>query len=213
MMRRIGRTVKTLMMAALPLGFVMAPVGAQAQAPADPPSREDRALDRRGDRDGHDRIEDRIVDRRGAMERAPLSDEQRRRIEDIHFSHRKHAIEMKANLESATLELERLMHADSPDRRAIDTQIDRIAGMRASLIKERVAGMFEVRSVLTPEQRREWRERFHRPGMEPGMRHMRGMHGPGSPMEPGLHERGMHEGMEGMHEGDMGFEGEGVDEI
>ena len=213
MMQRIGRTVSTLMMAAaLPLGLVMAPVRAQAQPPADPPPRDDRALDRRSDRDrdDRDRIEDRIIDRHGAMERAPLSDEQRRRIEDIHYSHRKHAIEMKANLESATLELGRLMHADSPDRRAIDAQIDRMAGMRASLLKERVAGMFEVRSVLTPEQRREWRQRFHRPGMGPGMRRM---HGSDDPMEPGRHERGMHQGMEGIHEGDMGFEGEGVDEI
>ncbi|HTM57080.1 MAG TPA: Spy/CpxP family protein refolding chaperone [Candidatus Udaeobacter sp.] len=226
-MHGIRRTAIIATLAAtLPLGLLMAPVRGHAQPPGDPPPpREDQGYAPRqrhpqGDRDEpgvrdrqviRDRREDRVIDRRDDRGRLSLSDEQRRRIDDIRFSHRKRAIEMRANLETASLELGRLMRSDAPDRRAIDAQIDRIAEMRASLIKERVAGMFEVRSVLTPEQRREWREGSDRPGMGPGMPGMRRMHGergPGDRMERGPRDRGMNDG----YERDPGEDGSGSDQ-
>ena len=54
----------------------------------------------------------------------------------------------------AALDLRKLIHADKPDQRAIDTQIDKIAGMRAGLRKAQVASMLEMRGVLTDEQRK-----------------------------------------------------------
>jgi Spy/CpxP family protein refolding chaperone len=111
---------------------------------------------------------------RAMGDRLGLTDEQRKRIEDIRFNHRKKAITIRAEVESARLELGRLLHADAPDSRAIDNQIDRLAQLRAGLAKDRVAGMLEMRTVLTPEQRKEWREMrrgmrgwgLHEPGME-----------------------------------------------
>ena len=220
-MHGIRRTVITATLAAtLPLGLLMTAGRGHAQPAADPPpTREDeryapRDHDRQGDRDEagiRDRQGDRIIDRRDDRGRLSLSDAQRRRIDDIRFSHRKRAIEMRTNLETANLELGRLMRADAPDRRAIDAQIDRIAEMRASLTKERVSGLFEVRSVLTPEQRREWREGFDRPGIGPAMpgrRHMPGDRGPGDRMERGPRDRGMND----LHEPGLNDEGGVSDE-
>lgn len=115
-------------------------------------------------------------------ERLKLTDDQKKRVEDIRFSHQKKSITMRAEVESAHLDLERLLDADPPDQRAINNQIDRLAQLRAGLARDRVAGMLEVRALLTPEQRQEWRT-MHR-----GM-HGWGHHGPG--MEGGGMNRGM----------------------
>src|SRR5258705_418696 len=93
----------------------------------------------------------------GMMERLKLTDEQKKKIEDIRYTHQKRGITQRAELESAQLDLGRLMRADTPDARAINAQIDRVSQLRAGLQKEHVAGMLETRGVLTPDQLKEWR--------------------------------------------------------
>jgi Spy/CpxP family protein refolding chaperone len=140
----------------------------------------------------------------GMMEGLDLSAEQKTRLEDVHFRHQKKAIAMRADLQLAQLDLERLMHSETPDERAIDTQIDRVSGLRAAMHKSGVAAMFEARAILTPEQRKLWRE--HHGMMPGGMMHggmMRGgMHGPmkaghGSSMNRDGDDQGMEHGPEG----------------
>lgn len=129
--------------------------------------------------------------RPGMMEGLKLSDDQKSKLEDVHYRHQKKAIEIRAELGLANLELHRLMRAETPGQRAIDAQIDRVSAMRASLQKARVASMLETRALLTPEQRKLWRE-HHGPGMRRGGM----MHGgPGG---------GMHDEMGDMEHGPEG---------
>jgi Spy/CpxP family protein refolding chaperone len=87
-----------------------------------------------------------------------LSKEQRTRIRDIRDKQMRSAIRAQADMRIAQLDLTKLMRADNPDRRAIESQIEKIGGMRTAMQKSRIATMFEVRNVLTPEQREQLRE-------------------------------------------------------
>jgi Spy/CpxP family protein refolding chaperone len=116
-------------------------------------------------------------------EKLNLSDDQKAKLADIRDRHERAGIPIHGDLRIASLDLRKLMRADKPDPRAIDAQIDRIASLRASLQKSRVAGMLEARAVLTPAQQKLMRE--HRGGM---MGH--GMHeGRGRRGGPGMRMR------------------------
>jgi len=123
----------------------------------------------------------------GMIEGLQLTDDQKAKLQDVHFRHMKKAISMRAELQLANVDLQRLMGAETPDQRAIDAQIDRIAGMRAGLHKAGVASMFEARAILTPEQRKLWREKHGSGGMMHGMR--------GRMMHGGMMRGGPHTGM------------------
>jgi Spy/CpxP family protein refolding chaperone len=109
----------------------------------------------------------------GALrEQLNLTDEQKNRLADIRDRHERTVIPIQGELRLASLDLRKLMRADRPDSRAINAQIDKLAGLRASMQKSRVAGMLEARAVLTPAQQKLLRE--HRGAMMG-----RGMGGPG----------------------------------
>lgn len=93
-----------------------------------------------------------------AMRELDLTDAQRDRLADIREQHLKAAIPIEADLRLAELELGKLTRAERPDLRALERQIDHISGLRASLMKNRMSGMLEARSVLTPVQHRKLRE-------------------------------------------------------
>jgi len=117
-----------------------------------------------------------------------LTDDQRTRLADIRDRQARAAIPIRSDLEIAGLDMRKLMRADKPDSKAIDAQIDKMAGLRARLQKSRVASMLEARAVLTPAQQKILRE--SRGGMGRGMRRGHGMHGmgrggPGGPGGPG----------------------------
>lgn len=107
-----------------------------------------------------------------------LTAEQKKKLEDIRFSQQRKAVSMRADVQVAEMDLRQLMRAERPDQRAIEAQIDKIADLRATLQKSRVATLLEMRSVLSPEQLKKWRElRTERPGLGggPGMMGGRGM--------------------------------------
>jgi Spy/CpxP family protein refolding chaperone len=87
-----------------------------------------------------------------------LTDAQRKRIDEIVDRQMRQSIKARAELRIAQLDLRKLMRADTPDKRAIDAQIDRIGVMSSGMKKARVGVMFEVRTVLTPEQLQELKE-------------------------------------------------------
>ncbi len=86
-----------------------------------------------------------------------LTKEQRDRLADLRDKQARAAIRARADLATAGLDLKRLLRAENPDRAAINRQIDRMAQLRAEMAKARVAGMLDMRAVLTPEQREKLR--------------------------------------------------------
>lgn len=154
------------------------PDGPMAQAPTQPgPGM--------GGHQGHMGGGPGMADGKGMMEQLKLTDDQMKKIEEIRDRHQRNAIKMRADLETARLDMRKLMQADEPDRKAIESQIDRSSQIRANLAKERMAGLLDTRAVLTPEQRKQWKD-MHRGGswmrhgnMRGGSRGMRGGMQPG----------------------------------
>ncbi|HKA24555.1 MAG TPA: Spy/CpxP family protein refolding chaperone [Candidatus Eisenbacteria bacterium] len=87
-----------------------------------------------------------------------LSSDQKKRLADIRDRQQRSAIRSQADLRIAELDLRKLMRADTPDRRAIESQLDKIGSMRTAMQKSRVGMMFDMRSVLTQEQRDQWKD-------------------------------------------------------
>lgn len=106
-----------------------------------------------------------------------LTDEQRTKLADIHDRSARAAIPIQGDLKIAGLDLRKLVRADKPDQRAIDAQIDKMAGLRAKLQKSRVASMLEARAVLTPAQQKTLRDAHTGMGGRGMRRWMQGMHG------------------------------------
>ena len=99
-----------------------------------------------------------------------LTAEQREKMKASHERQERKAIQARADIQLARLDLRKLMEADKPDSKAIEAQIDRIAGLRAGLEKSRMATMLEFRASLTPEQQKKLRERgpqMRSPGATP----------------------------------------------
>ncbi len=116
-----------------------------------------------------------------------ITDEQRKKLEDIGFNGEKSTIQDRANLEVRRLELRRLMQADNPDRAAIEKKLQEVGQAQTALERARVNSMLDVRAVLTKEQQDKLREiarqrmaaRRPRPMNQPGM------------MRPGMMRPGM----------------------
>jgi Spy/CpxP family protein refolding chaperone len=85
-----------------------------------------------------------------------LTPEQQKKVADVHEGLQRQMIQNQADLRIAAMDLEKLMHAETPDQARIDAQIDKIAGLRTAMAKARVASLLEVRAMLTPEQLKKW---------------------------------------------------------
>jgi Spy/CpxP family protein refolding chaperone len=87
-----------------------------------------------------------------------LTDAQRAKMRDAAERQKRRGIQERADIQVAALDLHKLVRADKPDQHAIDAQVDKLAGMRARLQKERIATRLEMRSMLTDVQRAKLRE-------------------------------------------------------
>jgi len=81
-----------------------------------------------------------------------LTDDQKRRMDDIFQQHRLRLIDLQASLEKEEVSLEPLVGADQPDDAKVFAQIDRVAQARAELEKANSRMLWQVRRVLTPDQ-------------------------------------------------------------
>jgi Spy/CpxP family protein refolding chaperone len=81
-----------------------------------------------------------------------LSDDQRKAMDGILQDHRMKLIDMQATLRKAELEMGPLMKADTPDRAAIEAQIDKVVGARADLEKANARFLLDIRMQLKPDQ-------------------------------------------------------------
>jgi Spy/CpxP family protein refolding chaperone len=90
-----------------------------------------------------------------AVQRLDLTPEQRKNIDDIFQQHRLKLIDVEAALQKEELMLEPLVNADPPDDAKVLAQIDRVAQARAELEKANSRMLWQVRRVLTPDQRKQ----------------------------------------------------------
>ncbi|MGO8933019.1 MAG: Spy/CpxP family protein refolding chaperone [Terracidiphilus sp.] len=107
-----------------------------------------------------------------------LSDDQRKAMDGILQDHRMKLIDMQATLRKAELEMGPLMKADTPDRAAIEAQIDRVVGARADLEKANARFLLDIRMQLKPDQWKQLQTLHQNRMQHDGMReHGRGQWG------------------------------------
>jgi len=81
-----------------------------------------------------------------------LSDAQREKLRDIHDAQARKAIQRRADMQLARMDLHNLMRADKVDMGAVNAQIDRMARMHADAMKAAFEAHQQARAVLTAEQ-------------------------------------------------------------
>jgi len=124
-----------------------------------------------------------------------LTDDQRKAMDGIVQDHKMKLIDLQANLEKAEVEMGPMMKADTPDQRAIETQIDKVVMARAELEKANARFLLDIRMQLKPDQ---WKQlqtmRMNR------MQHqgMRGDGHDGHDGHGGWGQGGQHPGMDGQ---------------
>jgi Spy/CpxP family protein refolding chaperone len=130
-------------------------------------------------------------------DRLKLSPELRTKVQDAVYKSSGAALEIKARIDRAELDLKHLMGQASFEDKAVLKAVDALNGAEAELRKNRVQLMLDVRKLLTPDQwkellraRAEQRERRRDradgggPG-GPGKGSGGGMHGPGGDADEG----------------------------
>jgi Spy/CpxP family protein refolding chaperone len=88
-----------------------------------------------------------------------LTPDQVTKIRQEMLGARTHAIDLRAKLEHAKIEVTRLLAAEKVDEHAVDGQIDEAAKAGAELHKLHLGTMLRVRALLTAEQRQKVEER------------------------------------------------------
>jgi Spy/CpxP family protein refolding chaperone len=94
------------------------------------------------------------------MRELNLTKEQRDKIADLRDRQERRSIDLRAQIQTAQLDMRKLMRAEKPDKAAIGRQIDKVSALRADLQKSRIGTMLDVREILTPEQREKMRGRM-----------------------------------------------------
>lgn len=82
-----------------------------------------------------------------------LTEDQRKKLDDVAFNANKARIQEQANLQVHRLELARLMRADNPDRAAIDKKLQDISQAQLALSRATTNAVLDGRGVLTKQQR------------------------------------------------------------
>lgn len=95
------------------------------------------------------------------MDDLKLTDAQKEQFEKISYDTEKKQIELRSKMESAQLDLRRLMDADSPDKSAIEKKFNEIAAAQTAMKMNHFNGWYEKNKVLTPEQQKIWKGAMH----------------------------------------------------
>lgn len=90
-----------------------------------------------------------------------LTDSQKLQVEAIKLESNKKNIEFKADLKIKKAELDKLLIAENPARKAIDAKIDEISVLKAKIKKEKIDHRLKIREILSPEQRAEFDAMHH----------------------------------------------------
>lgn len=109
------------------------------------------------------------VDKFGKMKSMPpyqhmdgldLSDEQLKKINDVHFELKKKQIEIKSKIKIDELELQKMMMNDASEKE-INKKIDKIVDQKGKLRKLRNSSRFKIKKSLTDEQWQSYQKSMH----------------------------------------------------
>ena len=92
---------------------------------------------------------------------------QEKEIREIRSSMMKNMIRKKADLKIARLELRELLHTDPVDMTTVESQVNKMESLRTSMILDSIKARQEIKSKLTPDQRKKLKELTRNSWQEP----------------------------------------------
>ncbi len=95
------------------------------------------------------------------MDDLKLTDAQKEQFEKISYDIEKKQIELRSKMESAQLDLRRLMDSDSPDKSAIEKKFNEIAAAQTAMKMNHFNGWYDKNKILTSEQQKIWKKVMH----------------------------------------------------
>ena len=87
-----------------------------------------------------------------------LTDQQEKKLQELHFSTAKQLIQMRSDLQIARLDLKRMLADQNPDRKMIFNQVEQISQIQAEMKKVHIEKMLAFREILNHEQLEKFRE-------------------------------------------------------
>jgi len=103
---------------------------------------------------------------RYALKQLDLTDAQKASIHQIRLSTKKDMIQKRADLKIARLELREKLRTDKVEIAAVESQVKKVEGLRSSLMLDRIKAFEQIKSTLTPEQRKKFADIMQDPGMQ-----------------------------------------------
>lgn len=94
------------------------------------------------------------------LEELGLSEEQLKKIKNVHFELEKNQIEIKSKIEINELELRKMMMDDASEKE-INNQIDKIADQKSRMRKLHISSHFKIKKSLTDEQWQSFKKSMH----------------------------------------------------
>ena len=129
--------------------------------------------------------EKKVVRMRGnMMGKLNLTDQQKESMQKLRIEMQKKNTPLMSQIRLARLEIQQLMMAENPDRAKVESQMKEISSLELKVKLNGLDHMFAVRNLLTPEQRKIWKEERGENfmgGMGPQMRRFQ-FHRQGSPL-------------------------------
>lgn len=97
-----------------------------------------------------------------------LTEEQQKKITSLREAHRKDMQSYRDQLGEKNAHLKTLLHADNPDRGAINKTIDEMGSLKTEMMKKSTTHQLDVRNLLTDEQKLEFDARGFGRGFDKG---------------------------------------------
>ncbi|NLP09299.1 Spy/CpxP family protein refolding chaperone [bacterium] len=88
-----------------------------------------------------------------------LSETQKQAMRELRRKHEKELIPLRSQWQSVGLDVEAALEAEEPDLAKINRLVDEKSKIRAEITKKRIAHRLAMVKLLTPEQRKIWRDR------------------------------------------------------
>jgi Spy/CpxP family protein refolding chaperone len=102
-------------------------------------------------------------------EQLDLTDQQKAKLEDLGMQHQEKMVDMRAELDKARIETQRLRRSDKLNRSDIINQTKKMSNIRNKMAEARAHHMMDVYETLTDDQRKIWNDlKMDRPKFKDG---------------------------------------------
>ncbi len=103
------------------------------------------------------------------LKKAGISEEQAKKIRDLHFQNQRDGIKLSSEMRLKNLEMAELMDSDKPDEGKIRAKAKEISALREKVYMQGVEQGLTMKKLITPEQEQKLRDVMLQPRSDAGL--------------------------------------------